>query len=309
MEKVLKDERFLKLLKEKQRLEIFSMFIPFLGIIALLVFLYLFSKSMLVASIILLGVVLTLVISQYIFDSIISKRIEETYLELIVYFQEQIVPRLLKRDNETLVFDKSKNIDISVIDAVDLFNRFKTYNSRFHYEAMVDDKKVIFDELLFDHEVDYNTNGVKEFESRIDEQLNYHVYQFESGYDYQAEALFVFNGFEELSTEDISTFSKIDIGTKALGIRDEVEFSFYLKDNKKRQLFMKEKIIQLFKAIEFRYNSLLIHVNGNKVTVILEEFENLINPPHSKKFTIEKLLHEYKEEQRLIKKIMNAFEL
>ena len=72
---------------------------------------------------------------------------------------------------------------------------------------------------------------------------------------------------------------------------------------------MKEKIFQLFKEKQFKYHCLAIHVNRQKVSVFIEEFENLINPPRSKKFTVEKLMFEYRQEQLLIRKIMQAFEL
>jgi hypothetical protein len=121
--------------------------------------------------------------------------------------------------------------------------------------------------------------------------------------------LYILNDFEELMIEDIVSYNRVDLRTKSLGFKDEIEFFFFLKDFKKRGQFMKEKIIQLFREDGFEYLSLIIHINGQKVTIIIEEFDNLINPPRSKRFTVEKLMFEYHQEQLLVRKIMQAFEL
>lgn len=309
MEKVLKDQKFQQLLKNKQRLEMLSMTIPFISIIALLVFLYLFSQSLLIPSIIVLSFVLLLIVGQYVFDSKIANKIDHTYLELNKYFQDKIVPQLLRKNNSSIIFDNEKNVDISIIDAVDLFNVFKRYNSRFHYEGIINNRRVTFDELIFDGAVDYNTSGLKELDKQIEDKVNYHIYSVELERKFNGEALFVLNGFEELNTEDILSFSKVDLGNRVLKLKDDLDFSFYLKDPKTRVAFMKDKILNLFREKEFTHNSLIIYVIDNRLHVIIEEFESLINTPHSKRFTIEKLMFEYKEEQKLIEKIIQAFEL
>lgn len=195
MDKTFKDEEFQSLLKRKQRLERITILMPFTGIIALFVFLYLFQKEYLFISLLFLILVLLLVISQYLLEKKLALRIQVLYLKLTKYFQENIVPNLLKRDNPSIHFDFSQAIEIEELEKIDVFNQFKYYRSRFHYELLFLDKIMTFDEVIFDGLVSYNTKGTKEFDESLDRHLNYHIYQTQINYDFETEALFIFNDF------------------------------------------------------------------------------------------------------------------
>lgn len=307
MNQIINDEKFNMLLKKKQNLEMLNMLIPFLSIIALLIFLYLFTTAHLVASLITLGIILILVIGQYAFDSILSNKIDVIYLELVNYFEDEVIPVLLKADNAAIHFDSSQTIDPKLLDQIELFKHFKTYNSRYHYENIVAGKKVIFDEVLFDQVVGYNTVGQKELDPMINKQCNYHFYQFHTEHNFKTEAMFIVNQFEELSVEEIAQFSRIHYGLISQAGND-YKVHFYIKDSNYAPTFMKERFYQLFRDPAFQQVNLLIYFNEQHVTVVIEEFEKLINPPRSKRYTVEKLLHEYHLEQDLLHKIIKTIE-
>lgn len=308
MEKVLKDKTFQELLKKKQRLEMMTMTMPFIGILALFLFLYFFKNSMVVASLIILVLILLMIIGQYLFQGIIIDRIDATYIQINRYFQMHIVPKLLQKDNPTFQFDQEKSIDLSILEEIESFNHYKKYHSRFHYDVQILGKMVTFDELLFSNIVTYNTKGIKEIDERIDVNLNYHVYRTELDFDYGTQALFIFNEFEELSIEDIRSLLKVDLDPGLFGIKDETKFTMFASDTNQSLQFLRERIVRLFRQSEMQGRIQMIYIKDNALTIIFEEYENLINTPHSKRFTIEKLFFEYKEEQQLVKRIIQAFE-
>lgn len=307
MKNLFKDDKFKKLLKTKKRYELLSWLIPIISITSLLLILYLISNSLQKYTILVLVVVIIVITSGYIYDSSITVKINDIYNKLNDCFQNQIVPDLLKEYNSTIVFNKEKRIPVDYIEKVEVFDNYREYKSIFHYEGIIDDCKFSFDEITFDNIVGFDTKGQKIFNENVKNNTNYHWYKIELNNEFPTEAIFKISEFENYEERLFKTFEKFDLFNNPLVVNGNYEFELYLKDIKLNKLFANKKILKLFSEEYFSYNSIIIYVYNNELNIVIEEYDDLINLGHSNKVTVDNLLAEFNEEQKMILMILHAF--
>ncbi len=310
MRDVLKDEKLKKLLKEKQRLELFSWIIPLISIFSLIIILFLTTKNhMTEFTIVILVLLIFLIIGGYIFDNKITVKIHESYAQLNEYFQDIIVPKLLEKDNPSIKYHKDTLLDKGIIDEVQLFNNFLEYKSFFNYTGELEGYKFSFNEVMFSTLVEYDTTGQKIFNSKIKNEINYHWYTFELNKHYPDKALYLISKFDSYDGRLLKGLQRFDFMNCRVSLNDDLELDLYLKDMNEYRLYTTSKILKTLNDDMIVYNTILaIYINDNKLHIIIEEIEDLIDLTHSNKIVLESLLKRYYDEQRLIKLLVNAFD-
>src|SRR5690554_3789276 len=138
MNEILNDEKFRSLLRKKQRYELFSWLIPLISILSLIIILILTTKTELTElTIIVLVLLIFLIVGGYIFDNKLTIKIHYIYQELNDYFQNVIVPKLIKNDNPSIEFSEDVVIDVKLIDEIQLFNNYSEYKSQYDYLGVI----------------------------------------------------------------------------------------------------------------------------------------------------------------------------
>lgn len=307
MDKLLRDKTFMRLLKKKQRLERVSMLGPFFGVISLFVFIYFFTKKMILISMIILLAILLVIILNYMFEGLLSDKIEEVYIELNTYFQSYIVPRLLERDNPMITFDPSRAINVEEIDALEVFNSYKRYKVRFHFDVTGHHHTVAFDELVFDGRVNYNTKKHKEEDPEIDRFLNYHVYRVTLPKPLPVRGMVIIGKFKELNFNHIQSLHIHDFYPSKHGIQEDVNLRMFVKEGDDPNKLLEKRHVDIYNYLHDAHLPVIIDLNENRLTIIFEEYVNLINTPHSKRFTLEKLIYEYRHEKNIVRRIVRFF--
>lgn len=307
MNRLLKDKTFKRLLRKKQRLETLSMLVPFVGVICLFLFTYLFSQDMLFISFIVLATILLLIILNYLFEGMLSDKIDDVYIQLNTYFQTYIVPRMLERDNPTITFEPSRAITPSELDRLEVFNCYKRYNVRFHFDVTNHNNIVAFDEIVFDGLVNYSTMEYKEVDENIDRFLNYHVYRITLPKPLAIRGMVVIGQFKEILLRNIQSLKLVDFYQAQYGISDDVLMSMFVKDGDDHELLLKDKHVDTYNELYRTNRPVIIDLNDNQLTIVFEEYANLINTPHSRRFTLEKLIYEYRLEKKYVQQIIKFF--
>ncbi|QVK17394.1 hypothetical protein KHQ81_11110 [Mycoplasmatota bacterium] len=310
MRDVLKDEKLKKLLKDKQRLEMFSWIIPLISIFSLIIILFLTSKTNLTEfTIIILVLLIFLIIGGYIFDNKITIKIHQSYSQLNEYFQNEIVPKLLVKDNPSIKYDKNKMIDSELIDDLQLFNNFTDYKSYFNYNGQLENHDFTFSEVMFSNLVEYDTSGNKILNNNIENKINYHWYTFKLNKEYPVEALYLISKFDSYDGRLIKNFHRFDFMNCRVSLNSDLELNLYLKDLNEYRNYTTEKILKTLNDDMIVYNSIFaIYIKNNEIHIIIEEIEDLINLTHSNHIVLESLLKGYNDEQRLIKLLLKAFD-
>ncbi len=310
MRDVLKDEKLKKLLKEKQRLEMFSWIIPLVSILLLILILVLTSSESLKGlTIIVLILLILLIIGGYIFDNKITIKIHHSYSLLNEYFQDNIVPRLLEKDNPSITYHEDVKVDPNLIDKVMIFNNFTDYQSYFNYTGLLENHQFSFNEVMFDMQVDYDTTEQKVFNKNIKNEINYHWFTFELNKEYPGEALYLISKFDSYDGRLIKGFQRVDLTNSRINLNYNYDLDIYVKAQDDSHVYTTNKILKTLNMDIFVYNSILaIYVTKNQLHIIIEEVEDLIDLTHSNKIALEGLLKGYYDEQKLIKLLVKAFD-
>ncbi len=308
MRDVLKDENFRKLLKEKQKYEMFSWVIPLISIFSLIIILFLTSKNDLTEfTIVVLVLLIFLIIGGYIYDNKITIKIHQSYSRLNEYFQDIIVPQLLVRNNPTINFNDKLLIDSKLLDDVEIFNNYTNYKSQYNYTGQMNGHQFSFHEVLFFNQVEYDTTGQKEVNEDIFNEVNYHWYTFTLNKEYPTEAIYLLSKFVNYHKNLFKNFQRFDFNKHRLHF--ETDFELYLKDLKEFSDYATNDIVKALSDDSITSNSTLaIYIKGNELHIIIEEIDDLISLSHSNKIVIESLLKGYYDEQELIKFLVNVFD-
>ncbi|HEY8436091.1 MAG TPA: hypothetical protein VIK63_03465 [Haloplasmataceae bacterium] len=307
MNKLLQDKTFTRLLRKKQRLERVSMLVPFIGVSSLFVFVYFFTKQYILVSLIILIAVLILIILNYLFEGHLSDKIDEVYVELNKHFQSYIVPRLLERDNPMITFDPSRAITAQEIDELEVFNCYTRYKVRFHFDITNSNYTLAFDELVFSGLVQYNTKGHKEVSPDIDRYLNYHVYRVMLPKPLPIRGMVILGHFKELALRNIQSLNAFDFYPLKYGLDEEDPLLLYVEEGATAETLLQTEYVNLYKDLFATNLPIIVDLNGHRLTIIFEEYANLINTPHSKRFTVEKLFYEYRQEKNIVRQIIRFF--
>jgi len=304
---ILKDEKLRKLLRDKQKYELLSWVIPLFSILSLIIILILTSQSNLTElTIIVLVVLIIFIVLGYLFDNKITDKIQVAYTRLNEYFQDEIVPQLLVKDNDTIVFDDKYSITAEEIDSVEIFNNYREYKTQYSYAGKLDAFDYQFSEVLFDNLVNYDTTGMKEINTELDLDLNYHWYTVNLIDTYPTEALYIIGMFTNFNQSLLKKFKYFNFSKYRLHPENNIEL--YLVDLENYEPFISKEIIRVLNNLHLDNTSVVIYISGNKLHIILEEFDNLIQLTKSNKIVVENLLQDYYKEQTLIRKIAYAFE-
>lgn len=308
MKEILNDVEFRKLLRKKQKYELLSWAIPLISILSLIIILFLTSNTdFTVYTIIVLILLIFLIVGGYIFDNKVTILIKKSYVKLNEYFQNDIVPKLIVKDNPTICFN-AQEIDENVLDEVRLFNNFLEYKSQYNYTGKLDDKEFSFHELIFSSKVNYNTIGKKELNEDLKDSLNYHWYHFTLDKSYPSKALFLISKFENFQEELLNDLNSYVLLKKKIKNSDENDIELYLEKLEDSSYFLTSSVIDILNKESITRNlCLAIYVQDNQLHIIIEEFDDLINLTHRNKIVVEKLLDGYYREQRIIKQIFDAF--
>lgn len=303
---ILRDKELKKLLKEKSRLEMFSWIIPLISIFSLIIILFLTSKELEGYTIIVIILLIILIISGYVFDKKFTVKIHQSYSRLNNYIQDIIAPKLLVKDNPSISFHDSEKIDLELIDEILLFNNFTNYNSRFNYSGELENHKFIFNEVIFSNLVEYDTTGQKVFVDNINNEINYHWYTFTLEESYPTEAIYLLAKIDSYDEKLLKSFYNFDY--KNL-LNKDLELTLFLKDLKESNNFITDDIIKALNKDLIVYNvPIVIYLKNQKLHIIIEEYNDLINLTHSNKIVLESLLKAYYDEQKIIKMIVKAFD-
>jgi hypothetical protein len=299
LKEVLKDEHFRKLLREKNKYELFSWFIPLISILSLIIILFLTSKSHLNEfTIFILVLLILLIIFGYVFDNKITIKIQETHANLNEYFQNEIVPKLIKVNNKSINFYNDRKIAEALIDEVQLFNNYTEYKSQYNYSGLFNNKEYCFNEVLFNNIVNHDTTGKKVYNDMIKKKLNYHWYTFELNKKYPQQALYLVAKFECFNSKLLTNFTRCD--------HNDIEL--YLNDINDHNMFLAPGIIELLQDERLSSMVMAIYLNGKMLNIIIEEQDDLIDLNHSNKIIVDSLLADYYNEQELIKKIVLTYD-
>ena len=102
------------------------------------------------------------------------------------------------------------------------------------------------------------------------------------------------------------TNSLIKSLTRDFTITDQ-NFELYLKDINDNSEYIVDDIIRIFNRKEFNKLRFAIYIKKDKLHIVIEEYEDLIDLIHSKKIVLEHLLKDYNKEQAAIKLILKTF--
>lgn len=307
MKDILKDEKLRKLLKVKQKYELLSWVIPLVSILSLIIILFLTSKNHLTElTIIVLVLLITFIVLGYLFDHKLTEKIHNAYARLNQYFQDEIVPQLLVKDNESIVFDSQYNITADVIDEVEIFNNYREYKTQYSYAGKLEKFNYRFSEVLFDNLVDFETKGMKEVNEELNLDTNYHWYTITLNNTYPTEALYLLGTFVNFNQGLLKKFKYFNFSKYRLHPENNIEL--YLVDLEKYEPFISKEIIRVLNSLPIDNTSVAIYLSDNNLHIILEEFDNLIHLTRSNKIVVENLLQDYYKEQALVRKIAYAFE-
>lgn len=308
MKEILNDEKFRKLLRKKQKYEMFSWTIPLISILSLIIILFLTSKTELTEfTIIILVLLIILIVGGYIFDNKITIMIQKSYANLNEYFQNEIVPKLIISDNPNIQFS-DEILNPEVIDKIRIFNNYMEYKSQYHYKVILDEKEFCFNEVIFCDKVNFDTTGKKEYNESIKSSLNYHWYNITLDKNYPKEALYLIAKFENYDDSLIKDLNPFVLLKRKIKTADKAKIELYLENPEENEQFLTPDIIEILNdEVVVCSNSFVIHVEGNQLTIIIEEFDDLINLTYSSKIVVEKLLEGYYKEQQTIRRIVEAF--
>jgi hypothetical protein len=301
-----KDEKIKKLLSQKRKLELLAWVIPLISICSLLVILILLTNSLQSKSLIVLLVIIFLIVVDYIFDFKITLRIKSIYNDMNEYFQDKIVPQLLVEDNPTIVYNDELTLKCVDVDQIELFNNYAKYFSYFHYEGVIEGCKFTFDEVMFDDLVEYDTVGLKVFNCSIKKDTNYHWYIIDLRKEYPCEAIYKIDNFDNYESSLLRNYYKYDL-TKKFELNPDNNLQIFIKDLKFSRRFVNEKMMKVLNDDYVVYSEIMaIYINQNKLHIVIEEFEDLINLNKTNKVTFDSLMSDFKNEQRIIRAIINA---